>query len=224
MDSEKRNKELLNENKELTKINQQLNIQVKELQTNTTQNDPIITKMERNIQEKVEDIAVNALRKIFTPGQIKSLMSLHNVRVKWSSEDIISAIGLRSLSPKAYTYLRNVKQVPLPCVSTLRNWVASFNIAPGIFTDFLKIMIDKGNSLSTAEKLTVITFDEIYISNKLDLERREQRIYGPHKTCSTVTLDKNQAKPRKKCQQGEFWHRPSFLHKIKGGKKFTIIQ
>ncbi|XP_077275809.1 uncharacterized protein LOC143904771 isoform X1 [Temnothorax americanus] len=53
MDSEKRNKELLNENKELTKINQQLNIQVKELQTNTTQNDPIITKMEKNIQEKV---------------------------------------------------------------------------------------------------------------------------------------------------------------------------
>ncbi|XP_077256556.1 uncharacterized protein LOC143894267 [Temnothorax americanus] len=52
MDSEKRNKELLNENKELTKINQQLNIQVKELQTNTTQNDPIITKMEKNIQEK----------------------------------------------------------------------------------------------------------------------------------------------------------------------------
>lgn len=47
-------------------------------------------------------------------------------------------------------------------------------------------MFDKGKHFSTSEKLTVITFDEIYISNKLDLERREQKIYGPCKTCQFV--------------------------------------
>lgn len=85
-----------------------------------------------------------------------------------------NSIALRLLSPKAYTYLRNVKKIPLPCAATLHNWVASFNVAPGILINVIKILIDKGNNLSTTEKLTVITFDEIYISNKVDLERREQ--------------------------------------------------
>lgn len=127
MHSEKRNKELLKENKKLVQTNQQLNIQIKELQTSVTQNAPITQKMERNIQKKAEDIAVNALRKVFTPGQIRSLMSSRNIRIKWSSEDIISAIALRSLSPKAYTYLRSVKKILLPCAATLHNWIASFS-------------------------------------------------------------------------------------------------
>lgn len=183
--SEQKNKELLQANKELLKINQQLNIQVKTLQTNTTNSSPIVQKTERDIQKEVKDIAINALRKIMTPGQVKSLMSSHNVRIQWSSEDIISAIALRSLSPKAYTYLRTVKKMPLPCAA-LNNWSASFNVAPGILTDVIKILLDKGNNLSTTEKLTVITFDEIYIPNKLDLERRQQQIYGPFKTCQFI--------------------------------------
>lgn len=40
--------------------------------------------------------------------------------------------------------------------------------------------------LITAEKLTVLTFDEVYISNKIDIDRREQKIYGSHKTCQVV--------------------------------------
>lgn len=184
--SKEEKKKLLKENKELLKTNQQLNIQVAKLQTSVTQNSLIIDKMENETRKEV-DKATNALQKICTPGQIKRLMSSHNnVRTKWSSEDIISAIALRSLSPKAYRYFRNVKNFPLPCAATLNNWAASFNVAPGILTDVFKVMIDKGKDLSTVEKLTVITFDEIYISNKLDLERREQKIYGSHKTCQFV--------------------------------------
>lgn len=40
----------------------------------------------------------------------------------------------------------------------------------------------KGNDLSVTEKLTVLTFDEVYVSNKVDIDRREQKVYGPHKT------------------------------------------
>lgn len=181
--SEEKNKELLEKNKELIKINQQLDIQVKELQKNISTSEKN-TQKEKNTQE--ETSALDALRKICTPVQMKKLMSSHNVRMKWSAEDIISAIALRSLSPKAYTYLRNVKKIPFPCATTLHNWVASFNVAPGILIDVIKILINKGNDLSTTEKLTVITFDEIYISNKVDLERREQQIYGPYKTCQFV--------------------------------------
>lgn len=138
-------------------------------------------------EEKDEKIPVYVLRKIFGPGQIQMLMSQNaNTRIKWSVEDITSAIALRCISPKAYRYLRNVKKMPLPCLTTLQNWCATFNIPPGILEDVLKIMQDKGQNLCTAERLTVLTFDEMYISNRIDLERKEQKIYGPYKTCQFV--------------------------------------
>lgn len=71
------------------------------------------------MQKKAEEIATNTLRKVFTPGQIAILMSSTTSRVRWSAEDIMSAISLRSLSPKAYKYLKNVKNIPLPCLTTL---------------------------------------------------------------------------------------------------------
>lgn len=43
-----------------------------------------------------------------------------------------------------------------------------------------------GKNLLTHEKLTVLTFDEVYLSNKVDLERREQQICGPHRTCQVM--------------------------------------
>lgn len=68
-------------------------------------------------------------------------------------------------------------------MTTLHYWCATFNIRPGILKDVIKIMEDKGQNLYRTEKLTVLSFDEIYISNKVDLDRKEQKIYGPHKTC-----------------------------------------
>lgn len=51
MQSETKNKELLKENKELVKVNQQLNLQIKELQTSTTQNAPITQKLEKDTKK-----------------------------------------------------------------------------------------------------------------------------------------------------------------------------
>lgn len=140
-----------------------------------------------NKKKNVNVVPVDALRKVFTIGQLKMLISQNSkTRVRWSAEDITSAIALKSLSPKAYRYLRNVKKMPLPCVSTLYNWCATFTIPLGILKDVLQIMKEKGESLRTTERLTVLTFDEMYVSNKIDVERREQKIYGSNKICQVV--------------------------------------
>nr|CAH7713705.1 unnamed protein product [Callosobruchus chinensis] len=68
----------------------------------------------------------SALATIFTQGQIKKLFGSGNKRIRWSPDDIASAVSLRSVSPKAYRYLR-VNNYPLPAMSTLRKWVASFD-------------------------------------------------------------------------------------------------
>lgn len=177
--SKEKMKQVLEEKAVLEEKNNQLCLQVTNLQAQ-------ITTMTTDRQKEAKAIAVEALQKIFTPGQITVLMSSTKSRVKWSAEDIMSAIFLRALSPKAYKYLRDVKNIPLPCTTTLHNWISDFKVLPGILKDVFNIMSSKGNNLLITKKLTVLTFDDVYVSNKLDIERKAQKIYGPHKTCQFV--------------------------------------
>lgn len=139
--------------------------------------------MKKNAQKHGEKIATDILRRIFTSGQVKKLMSPINRRIAWTIKDIRSPVALRFVSSKAYVYLRKVQKIPLPCIATLKQWVANCTIKPGILNDVLHIMELQGQNLSTPQKLMILTFNEIYIANKVDLECREQKIYGPHKTC-----------------------------------------
>lgn len=76
--------------------------------------------------------------------------------------------------------------MPLPYMTTLNNWSATFNIPPDILTDVLHIMKEKEQNLCTEDKLTVLTFDELYISNKMDLQGKEQKVYGPNKPVNSL--------------------------------------
>lgn len=172
---------LLARMKEIEKENEQLKIKLR-------QKCKTIDSMKRDMQKSAEKTATNILRTVFTPGQVKKLISPSSRRIVWTLEDVRSAIALRSVSSKAYVFLREVQKIPLPCIATLKKWVANFSLKPGILREVVRIMDLQGQNLSTPEKLTVLTFDEIYLANKIDLERREQKIYGPHKTCQVVMV------------------------------------
>lgn len=102
------------------------------------------------------------------------LMSLKkNIPIRWSFEDIASAIALRLLSPKAYRFLRNIMKIPLPSLSTVQKWCAKFTMQPSILKNVFNIMKDKRYNLHGMDKFTVLSFDEIYICNQIDLERKE---------------------------------------------------
>lgn len=180
------NKQLVSENKQISTAFKQLTEENLHVKNDAAKHLHELQQLQENIKKNAETIAFDALRKVFTSGQIKRIMSPNIKRVTWSTEDICSAIALRSVSAKAYHYLRTVKNVPLPCVQTLRNWSVNFTVKPGILKDVVQIMQNKGQDLSIVEKLTILSFDELYISNKVDLEQREQKIYGPHKTSQIV--------------------------------------
>ncbi|TMW44547.1 hypothetical protein DOY81_010373, partial [Sarcophaga bullata] len=65
------------------------------------------------------NLAVDAMRKIFSEGQIRKLMSPSYVH--WSWEDITNAVYLHEAGPGAYNHLYD-KGFPLPHSSTLRRW------------------------------------------------------------------------------------------------------
>ncbi|XP_018366600.1 PREDICTED: THAP domain-containing protein 1-like [Trachymyrmex cornetzi] len=119
--------EVLKEKEILEQQNEQLSMEVIKLHAGITQLRTEIIKITIDRKKQANAIPIEVLKKIFTPGQIAKLMSTNN-RIRWSSEDIESAIYLRSLSPKAYKYLRNVKKMPLPSANTLQNWIGNNNL------------------------------------------------------------------------------------------------
>ena len=64
--------------------------------------------------QRFESRFSDILSKLFTSTQISQILRPSKKVSKWLPEDISSAITLRSISPKAYRYLRNKKQYPLP--------------------------------------------------------------------------------------------------------------
>ena len=110
----KRGKDNFYYQKEIKKLKKENKILKRELKVNYKN----ALKSENTIN-KYEDI----LKSVFTPGQIKVLENAKQGTTKWCTEDIVSAISLKSISPRAYQYLRNTMKIPLPCFSTLRKWI-----------------------------------------------------------------------------------------------------
>lgn len=89
-------------NEELTKKNEELN-QLVDKQNNL------------NLEAfRFENKFKDTLSKFFSPQQIEMILHKKKKVAKWEPEDIASAITLRSMSPKAYRYLRNKLEFPLP--------------------------------------------------------------------------------------------------------------
>lgn len=123
-----------------------------------------------------------ALKKVFTKKQIEVLLSQKNkTRVHWTLEDISAAISLRSISPRAYRYLKD-NNYPLPGLSTLRNWACRMELNPGILESIIFLMKEKSSNLKNQEKLCMICFDEIYISRKIEINKTKEQVVGPHKS------------------------------------------
>ncbi|CAI6366184.1 unnamed protein product [Macrosiphum euphorbiae] len=89
--------------------------------------------------------------------------------------------------PNIY-YFRTKKNVPLPGLSTLRTWAARFCIEDGILFSVLSLMKAKGDFMNETEKLSVICFDESYVSNKICFDKKNERVIGPQKCIQTVIV------------------------------------
>jgi len=119
------------------------------------------------------------LKRIFSPGQIRCLQNGKKA-IRWSKEDILHALELRTVSQKAYVYLRSNKQVPLPGVSTLRRWVGGFSCRPGISQFSLEILKAKGSRFARWDRVCVLSFDEVSVDQRMCYDAREDQVLGPY--------------------------------------------
>jgi len=43
-----------------------------------------------------------------------------------------------------------------------------------------------GIDMATEDKLTILSFDEMYLSHQIDFDRNKEQVIGPHKTVQVV--------------------------------------
>lgn len=140
-----------------------------------------IYELEQRVQtenERFESRMYELLGKFFTPGQIRLILNPSLSKVKWSSEDIANAVSLRCTSSKGYRFIKNVMKIPLPGLSTLRRWANRVHIKPGVFSVVLDVMRAKKRCIHDVEKLVVLTFDEMYLNNKISIDRETEQVIG----------------------------------------------
>ena len=114
----------------------------------------------------------------------KTNFFLHNNRraQRWSQQDIIDGLVLRSFSRKAYRYLRKKNLLPLPCETTLKTWIRNFKCSPGLQSDLLCVLSSKlSGNLPSDYRDCILSFDEMSIKQCYEYSHQEEKVYGPCK-------------------------------------------
>lgn len=108
----------------------------------------------QTVDDEVNNKVETILKPFFSQTQIHAIVNKRKTVKQWSGEDISSAMTLRSLSPKCYRYLRDVKGFPLPSVSTLNDRARIFPCEPGLLQSVLSLMKSKSETVDSKEKLS----------------------------------------------------------------------
>ncbi|KAF2903773.1 hypothetical protein ILUMI_02400 [Ignelater luminosus] len=86
-------------------------------------------EQEKEIKRSVEAEVKRILAQCFTESQINILLN-NKKSSHWTDEDISRAFILYCYSKRAYEYLRNNLNIPLPSISSLQRWESSTNKQP----------------------------------------------------------------------------------------------
>lgn len=117
----------------------------------------------------------SSVQHIFTNGQIRKLENPEK-KIKWSLDDISSAICVHSAGPRAYKYLYK-KKFPLPGLSTLRQWAKKIIVRPGILENVLQLM--KDFSMNENDRICILSFDEMKIRSEYEYDRPNDSVLKP---------------------------------------------
>ena len=140
----------------------------------------------RLIKEGVEEFLKS---KNLTPAQIKCLLN-NKRRARVTKDDILNSLYLRSISSRAYEYLRKNGILYLPSRQTIEKWLNGMMTCKNGFNDDAITVQRKKLEASDNPlyKYTQLTFDEVHIKQSIELNRKDQEVIGPHSKLQTVMI------------------------------------
>lgn len=142
-----------------------------------------LTIDKRNLNKKLK-ILKNTKLGNFSSPQLKRLRL--GKKANWKPVDITRALGLRAISNKAFKYVSDVYGLPLPCSSTLNQWIKDFKICPGILHNSFNLLNIHKNGKDSLYSYTVLCFDEMSVKYQYSYSVSEDRIYKPAKKVQVI--------------------------------------
>jgi hypothetical protein len=130
------------------------------------------------------------LSKKLTKAQVQVLINPNQKFARCSRDDIINNLYLRSVSPRAYEYLRKNGPLYLPSRQTMERWLDGMMKCDNEFNeDAIKVQRMKLEaSENPLYKYAQVIFDEVHVKETVELDKKNQQVIGPHKKLQTVMI------------------------------------
>lgn len=120
---------------------------------------------------------LDSLKKHLSKAQIDRL--LYNKNTNWSSQDYAAGVVLLGVSKRFYTYLRSHTKFLLPCISSVKSFVSTIDFEPGLMKNALTLLEFSGKKLSDIDRLVVLSYDEMHLSEKCCYDSKWDQVLGP---------------------------------------------
>ena len=111
-------------------------------------------------REFLPDLPLN-----FFMSQMKVFSRKRAQSMRWSEKDKLLALSIYYHGLRTYKFCSRI--FCLPSIATLRRWMRSLKVYPGISNDIVQILTRKFANMTEAGKLCVLTFDEMSIKAAL---------------------------------------------------------
>lgn len=114
-----------------------------------------------------------------TKNQTDLLLGIKK-RVNWSSEELSRGFTLRFFGLPGYEYLTKNLGMPFPRSSCLRQYASKMDMRQGFLNEVLQMLKAKSQSMSELEKVCVLLYDEMSVSEVYEYDRKHDDVLGPH--------------------------------------------
>ena len=107
----------------------------------------------------------------------------------WTKGDHDVALNLHLISPRALDYVRDSKSplyLPLPSNRTVLKQIEHLECLPGIIHESMTDLSCKSEHLGDIDRVCIIMFDEMKISELYDYHGKSDSVFGGHRFVQMV--------------------------------------
>lgn len=125
-------------------------------------------------------------KQIFSPCQMKRIEK--GVCSSWSSDDISKAVTLRSISAKAFKFIRQTLKYPLPSGTTIKRRLSQIEVSPGFVEISFNLLKSHTIIFTDFEKDVILSYDEMTVKSDICYDVKQDVMRGPHKNVQVVVV------------------------------------
>ncbi|XP_023244756.1 uncharacterized protein LOC111642617 [Centruroides sculpturatus] len=153
----------------------------KKLKTLQTEN---LKLHQENTELKMKQLSADKLdslpprQKLIIEHMLKACHIKSKKGMRYDINWLLDCLLLKIRSPSLYEFLRNNDYLPLPCQSTLHQYIRGINAKFGFDEDLFVVLKTKLETIPQTERQGVLIFDEITLQKHIELSKATGEMIG----------------------------------------------